>query len=139
LARLDAAAIRAGALADLAILAPTVAVYAGLRGAGAVTGNGATNVTAVIGAVLAPLAGGAAAGRRPVPTPWTHGAIAAGVASIAFIAFRLVDAVVRNRPVHVASVAILFILSMTLGLAGGFFGSRGGSRGGSRPLTDSAP
>jgi hypothetical protein len=132
---LDREAIRAGALADLAVLAPAVAVYAALRGLGLLSGDGGATVTAVIGAVGAPLTGGAVAGGRATPTPLTHGALAAGVASVGFVVFRLGDAVVRDQPVHAASIVILMILSMTLGLLGGVVGSRRRRP----PLADSGP
>ena len=120
---MDWRAVRAGALADLAILTPVVAVYAVLHGTGAIHGDTGTVVTAIIAVLLAPAVGGWVTARRaPAATPLKHAATAAGVAVLAYVAFRVGDAVVRNRSLNVPSVAILVIVSVALGLFGGLVG-----------------
>ena len=120
---MDRRAVRAGAAADLAILAPVVAVYAVLHGTGTIHGDAGTIVTAVIAVFVAPAMGGWVAARRAPPTsPLKHAATAAGAAVIAYVVFRVGDAVVRNRPLNVPSVAILVILSVAVGLVGGLVG-----------------
>ncbi|MHB8465106.1 MAG: hypothetical protein ACYDH6_05880 [Acidimicrobiales bacterium] len=106
----------AGAAVDLAVLVPLVALYAAV--------GGATLVAPIAGAVLAPLAGGAVAGRRPTDAPLTHGAAAAALASFGYVAFRVIDAVTRDRPVHPASVALLVMIGVTVGSFGGWLGFR---------------
>jgi len=122
---IDWRAVWAGARVDLAILAPVVAVYAVLHGTGAIHGDAGTIVTAVIAVFVAPAAGGFVAARRAPPTsPLSHAATAAGVAVVAYVVFRVGDAVVRDRPLNTPSVAILVILSVTVGLGGGLVGRR---------------
>ncbi len=119
----DWRAVRAGALADLAVMAPVVAVYAALHGTGTIHGDAGVIVTAVIAVFVAPAVGGAvAAHRAPVASPLKHAALAAGAAVLAYVAFRAVDAVVRDRPVNVPSVVILVIVSIVVGLLGGLPG-----------------
>ena len=139
MARLNRGALRAGATADLLVLAPAAVTYAALRGTGVITGDAGAAVTAVIGAAIAPFVGGYVAGRHLTPTPLTHGSVAAGLASVAFVVFRLVDAVLRDRPVHAASLVILVILAMSLGLIGGLVGGRVSSRLDGDTLADSGP
>jgi hypothetical protein len=139
--RVDGEAVLAGALADAAILGPVVAIYAALRGLGVVSANGvAVDVTAVLGALVAPLVGGIIAGRRDTTAPLTNGALGAGAASIAYVVFRIIDGAVRSRPVHPSTVVILVIIAGTIGMLGGWAGFR--SRPGARPgppLADSSP
>jgi hypothetical protein len=119
----DWRAVRAGALVDLAILAPVVAVYAVLHSSGAIHGDAGVVITAVIAVFVAPAVGGWVTARRAPPeTPLKHAAVATGAAVLAYVAFRLVDGAVRDRPINVPSVVILVILSVVLGLAGGFVG-----------------
>ena len=123
MAVIDWRAVGAGARADLAILAPVVAVYAVLHGTGAFHGDAGTVVTAVIAVLVAPAVGGWVTARRAPPTtPLKHAAIAAGAAVLAYVAFRLADAVVRHRPINGPSVVILVIVSVVFGLLGGFAG-----------------
>lgn len=122
---LDGRAIRFGAIVDLAILMPLVVVYLIIRGNGSPPASTVVIVTATL---LAPIAGGFAAGRRQLAAPLTNGAAAAGVAVVAYIAFRLVDAAIRGRGLHLASIAIFATLSVTLGLLGGFTGFRTAKR-----------
>ena len=120
LAVTDWRAVRAGALADLAVLAPVVAVYAVLHGTGAIHGDAGVIVTAVIAVFVAPAVGGAVAALRgPASSPVKHASLAAGTAVLAYVAFRGVDAVVRNRPLNGPSVVILVVVSVLLGVIGG--------------------
>jgi hypothetical protein len=120
---MDWRAVRAGALADLAILAPVVAVYAVLHGTGTIHGDAGTVATAVIAVLVAPAVGGWVTARRaPTATPLKHAATAAGIAVLAYVVFRVGDAVVRNRSLNFPSVAILVIVSVALGLFGGLIG-----------------
>ena len=120
LAVTDWRAVRAGALADLAVLAPVVAVYALLHGTGAIHGDAGVIVTAVIAVFVAPAVGGAVAAHRgPASSPVKHASLAAGIAVLAYVAFRGVDAIVRNRPLNGPSVVILVILSVGCGTVGG--------------------
>jgi hypothetical protein len=119
----DWRAVRAGALVDLAILAPVVAVYAVLHSSGAIHGDAGVVITAVIAVFVAPAVGGWVTARRAPPeTPLKHAAVATGATVLAYVAFRLVDGAVRDRPINVPSVVILVILSVVLGLVGGFAG-----------------
>jgi CHASE2 domain-containing sensor protein len=113
---LSARVVLRGALADLAVLVPLVLLYAVV--------GGITIVGAVAAALIGPLVGGAVAGRPVTAAPLTHGAAAAGVASIAYVIFRVLDAALRNRPVHAASLAFLVIVGVTCGLLGGWAGFR---------------
>ena len=116
----DWRAVRAGALADLAVLAPVVAVYAVLHGTGAIHGDAGVIVTAVIAVFVAPAVGGAVAALRgPASSPVKHASLAAGTAVLAYVAFRGVDAVERNRPLTGPSVVILVVVSVLLGVIGG--------------------
>ena len=116
----DWRAVRAGALADLAVLAPVVAVYAVLHGTGAIHGDAGVIVTAAIAVLVAPAVGGAVAALRgPASSPVKHASLAAGTAVLAYVAFRGVDAVVRNRPLNGPSVVILVVVSVLLGVIGG--------------------
>lgn len=105
-----------GAAADLAVFVPVIALYLLI--------GGTTAVAAVGGALVAPFVGGIVAGRQPTTAPLTHGAAAAAAASIAYVVVRIVDAVVRHKPVHPASVAFLVILAVTVGTGGAWFGFR---------------
>jgi len=125
--RLDWVTVGVGALADLAVMVPVILVYEILRGTGVVTsgtGDVGVIVTALVAAVGAPLVGGVVAGRRRPRTPLTHGAAAAGGAAVAYLVFRLVDAAVRGTSLHLASLVTFVIVSVTLGLVGGFIGFR---------------
>ncbi|GAC1318645.1 MAG: hypothetical protein NVSMB12_17580 [Acidimicrobiales bacterium] len=122
---LDRATIARGALVDLAVLVPLVVLYAGAR---AVDAGGMGTVLIVVATVAAPLAGGFTAGRCQLQAPLTHGAAAAGLAVIAYIAFRLADAAVRGTGLHLASIVVFVMLSVTLGLIGGFAGFRTAQR-----------
>jgi len=116
----DWRAVRAGALADLAVLAPVVAVYAVLHGTGAIHGDAGVIVTAAIAVLVAPAVGGAVAALRgPASSPVKHASLAAGTAVLAYVAFRGVDAVVRNRPLNGPSVVILVVVSVLFGVIGG--------------------
>jgi hypothetical protein len=120
---MDWRAVRSGALVDLAILAPVVAVYAVLHGSGAIHGDAGAVVTAVIAVFIAPAVGGWVTARRaPRATPLKHAAVATGAAVLAYVAFRLADGAVRDRPINFPSVVILVILSVVVGLVGGFVG-----------------
>ena len=120
LAVTDWRAVRAGALADLAVLAPVVAVYAVLHGTGAIHGDAGVIVTAVIAVFVAPAVGGAVAALRgPPAAPVKHASLAAGTAVLAYVAFRAIDAVVRNRPLNGPSVVILVVVSVLFGVIGG--------------------
>jgi hypothetical protein len=135
--RVDRSSVVAGMLADLAVLAPVVALYAALRGLGIVTASGAAvDVTAVIGGLVAPAAGGVVAGRRQTAAPLTNGAAAGGLSSVAYLAFRIIDGLVRHKPLNVAAGATLVIIAMTLGMLGGWAGFRSASH---PPLADSNP
>ena len=118
---LDRGAIGRGAVVDLAVLVPLVLLYAGAR---AVDAGGTGTVLIVAATVVAPLAGGFTAGRRQLHAPLTNGAAASGLAVIAYVAFRLADAAVRGSGLHPASVVVFVMLSVTLGLIGGFAGFR---------------
>ena len=72
---------------------------------------------------------GRGAARRAPTSPLTHAATAAGVAVVAYVVFRVGDAVVRNRPLNAPSVAILVILSVAVGLVGGLIGRARPRRG----------
>jgi hypothetical protein len=50
------------------------------------------------------------------------------VAVVAYVAFRLGDAAVRGTTVHPASVIVFVMLSVTLGLLGGYVGFRSAPR-----------
>ena len=120
---MDWRAVRAGAVADLAVLAPVVAAYALLHGTGAIHGDAGVVATAVIAVFVAPAFGGWVTARQAPPsTPLMHAAVATGIAVLAYVAFRLADGVVRNRPVSFPSIVILVIVSVVLGLVGGFVG-----------------
>ena len=121
---LDHRVVLIGAAVDLLVLVPLILLYLAL--------GGATIVAPIAGALVAPFAGGLVAGRQPTDAPLTHGAAAAGLASVGYIAFRLVDAVARNNPVHPASVAFLVIVAITCGLLGAWVGFR------TRPPVESA-
>jgi len=122
--RVERAAVRAGALADLGVLVPVVAVYALLRGLGVVSSDIGAIATGVVGAVIAPVVGGVVAGGRAPSAPLTNGAAAAGAAVVAYVAFRLVDAAVRGASIHLGTIVILVMLDITLGLLGGLAGFR---------------
>lgn len=121
----DRRAVGRGALVDLAVLIPFVALYAIARAFGATT-LGTTLV--VVATVAAPLAGGFTAGRGQLRAPLTNGAAAAAVAVVAYVAFRLGDAAVRATTVHPVSVIVFVMLSVTLGLLGGYVGFRSAPR-----------
>ena len=123
--RVSGEAVRAGALVDLAVLVPVVAVYETLHGAGVIHGDSGTVVTAVIAVLIAPLAGGIVAGRRDPITPLTSSALASFAAVLAFVVVRIIDAVVRNRPTTVAGTIILVMLSVAVGVGGGLIGRTG--------------
>jgi len=127
---LDWAAVRVGALCDLALLAPVVLAYALLRGAGVIstTANAPVIVTAVVAVVLAPLTGGFVAGRHQPGAPLTNGAAAAAVAAGAYVVFRVIDGAVRGLPLPVATLATLITVSVTFGLLGGLAGFRSATR-----------
>jgi hypothetical protein len=117
---MDWRAVRAGTLADLAVLGPVVTVYAVLHGTGTLHGDAGVIVTAVIAVFIAPAVGGFVAARRaPTSSPLTHAAVAAGAAVLAYVVFRVADAVVRDRSLNVPSVVILVIFSVVFGLLGG--------------------
>jgi hypothetical protein len=116
----DWRAVRAGALADLAVLTPVVAVYAILHGTGTIHGDAGVIVTAVIAVLVAPAVGGAvAATRGPASSPVKHSSLAAGIAVLAYVAFRGIDTVVRNRPLNGPSVVLLVVVSVMFGVIGG--------------------
>jgi hypothetical protein len=120
MAVMDWRAVRAGALADLAVLVPVVALYAVLHGAGAIHGDAGVVVTAVIAVLVAPAVGGWVTARRAPPTsPLTHSAVAAAVAALAYVVFRAADAVARNRPLNAASVIAFVMVSVVVGVLGG--------------------
>jgi len=120
---MDWNAVRAGALADLAILAPVVAVYAVLHGTGTIHGDAGTVATAIIAVFVAPAVGGWVTARRAPPTtPLKHAATAAAAAVLAYVVFRVGDAVVRDRSLNFPSVVILVIVSVALGMVGGLVG-----------------
>jgi len=127
---LDWAAVRVGALCDLALLAPVVLAYALLRGAGVIstTANVPVVVTAVVAVVLAPLTGGFVAGRHQPGAPLTNGAAAATVAAGAYVLFRVIDGAVRGLPLPVATLATLITVSASFGLLGGLAGFRSARR-----------
>jgi len=129
------AAVRSGALADLAVLAPVLAVYTLLHGVGVIGGDAGVIVTAVIAVFVAPVVGGAVAARRAESAPLTNAALASAAAVLAYVAFRVVDAVVRNRPLPVGSVVILVMISVLLGVVGGLAADRRGrpASGGPQP------
>ena len=106
---------------DLAVLLPFVALYAAAR---ALDAGGVGTVLIVAATLAAPLAGGFTAGRGQLQAPLTNGAAAAAVAVVAYVAFRLIDAAVRGTAVHPASIVVFVMLSVTLGLIGGFAGFR---------------
>ena len=73
-------------------------------------------VTAVIAVFVAPIVGGAVAGRgRPRPRPSRNASVAAAIGVGAYLVFRVVDAVVRNRPLSPGSAVILAMLSVLIG------------------------
>jgi hypothetical protein len=117
-------AVRAGALAEVAVIAPVVGIYTVVHATGAVTGDAATVVTAVIAAIVAPLVGGVIAGRRGRARPLTNGAVATAIGIGVYVAFRGVDAIVRGQSLSVGAVVILVMLSVLLGVAGGWIGAR---------------
>ena len=119
--RIDLAAVRLGALADLAILSVFIVIFVIARGVGAV---GFGTVVTVLASIIPPLAGGFVAGRQQPRAPLTNGAAAAASAMIAYVIFRVLDAAVRGTALHPASVVIFAMLTVTLGLLGGFAGFR---------------
>lgn len=120
MAVIDWASVRAGTLTDLAVLVPVVAVYAVLHGTGTIHGDAGVVVTAVIAVLLAPAAGGWVTSRRAPPgSPLVHSAMAAAIAAVVYVVFRAIDAVVRNRPLNVASVVAFVMVSVVVGVLGG--------------------
>ena len=122
--RFEPAAVRAGAIADLAVMVPVVALYSALRATGIASGDAPVIATAVLAGLLAPLVGGTVAGRRGGPVPLTNGAMSGGVAALAFLVFRIVDGIARGTSVNAASAVTLALIAMTLGLLGGYAGFR---------------
>jgi len=121
LTRINPAAVRLGALADLAILSALIAVFVIARWVGAA---GFGTVVIVLASLLPPVAGGFVAGRHQRSAPLTNGAAAAAAAMVAYVVFRVLDAAVRGTTLHPASVVIFAMLTVTLGLLGGFAGFR---------------
>lgn len=122
--RLSGTAVGAGAAADLAVLVPVVAGYAVCRRVGIVSSDTGVIVTALLGALVAPVVGGMVAGRRAPAAPLTNGAASAGTAAVVYVGFRLVDATIRGASIHAGSIVILVMLDITLGLLGGLAGFR---------------
>jgi hypothetical protein len=121
----DWAAVRAGAGGDLAVLVPVVALYTALHATGVISGDTGVIVTAVAAVLVAPVAGGVIAGRRGSgATPLTDSALASGIGAMTYVVFRVGDAVVRGRTVTVAGLVILVMLSVAVGVMGGFVGAR---------------
>ncbi|HZQ59191.1 MAG TPA: hypothetical protein VFA84_14220 [Acidimicrobiales bacterium] len=117
---LDWSAVWAGTRADLAVLVPVVAVYAVLHGTGTIHGDAGTVATAVIAVLVAPAVGGWVTSHRAPPgSPLKHAATATAIAALAYVAFRGIDAVVRDRPLNGASVAAFVIVSVVVGVLGG--------------------
>ncbi len=81
-------------------------------------------VTAVIGVFVAPLVGGAVAARSASSVPLTNATVATALGVSVYLVFRVVDAVVRNRPLSPGSAVILAMLSILMGLIGGLVASR---------------
>jgi hypothetical protein len=108
--------VASGVIADLAIFVPVLVVY--------VIAGHAAGVAAVGSGLIAPLFGGYVAGRQPSSAPLTDGAASAGVVAVGYVIVRVLDAVVRNRPVHPASIIFLVIVATTAGCAGGWIGFR---------------
>jgi hypothetical protein len=119
-------AARRGACFDLAVIVPVVAAYTALHGSGAITGDSGVIVTAVLAGLVAPVVAGVTCAR-------TGGsprdcALAAGLGTLAYVAFRCVDAVIRSRPVNVPSLVILEMLSVVLAVCGGLVTARRAGR-----------
>jgi hypothetical protein len=117
-------AVRAGALADLAVFVPVVAVYEALHGAGVLHGDAGTVVTAAVAVFVAPVAGGVTAARRDPSSPLTSSALASLAAVLVFVVVRVADALIRNRPTTVAGTVILVMLSVVVGVIGGLVSDR---------------
>jgi len=122
--KIDWHAAGVGALADLGVLAPVVAVYTVLHATGVTTGDAGVIVTAVIAVFVAPLVGGAVAARSASSVPLTNATVATALGVGAYLVFRVVDAVVRNRPLSPGSAVILAMLSVLMGVIGGLVASR---------------
>ena len=121
---IDWHAAGAGALADLGVLAPVVAVYTALHATGVISGDAGVIVTAVIGVFVAPLVGGAVAARSASTVPLTNATVATALGVSVYLVFRVVDAIVRNRPLSPGSAVILAMLSVLMGVIGGLVASR---------------
>lgn len=119
-------ACRAGALAELAVLAPVVALYTLLRATGVVHGDAATVITAVVATVAAPAVGGAVAARRAPAAPLTNSAVASAIGTGAYVVFRAVDAVVRDQALSIGAVVTVIMLSVLVGVIGGLVAARVG-------------
>jgi hypothetical protein len=121
---IDWHAAGAGALADLGVLAPVVSVYTALHATGVITGDAGVIVTAVIAVFVAPLVGGAVAARSASSGPLTNASVAATLGVGVYLVFRVIDAVVRSRPLSPGSAVTLAMLSVLAGAIGGAVGAR---------------
>jgi len=121
---IDWHAATVGALADLGVLAPVVSVYTVLHATGVISGDAGVIVTAVIAVFVAPLVGGAVAARSATSVPLTNATVATALGVSAYLAFRVLDAVVRNRPLSPGSAVILAMLSILVGVIGGLAATR---------------
>jgi hypothetical protein len=75
---------------------------------------------------VAPAIGGGVAGRRRPDAPLTHGAIAAGVAFVAYLAVRLVDGAITGRAPRALEMVLFLIWTVAMGVVGAFVGFRRG-------------
>jgi len=125
--QLDRRAAGTGAAAYLAIAAPCGIAIAALRGSdSAGHESGLWVVAAVLVLLVAPLAGGAVAGRARPDAPLVHGAAAVAVPAWLFLVARAAVGAAQGRLTLAQAISfVLFVQVFTgLAMAGAYLGSR---------------
>jgi hypothetical protein len=127
--QLDWRAVAAGALTDLVLFFPLVVGIAVLKHHDIATQESYVWIVSAVAIFIAPAVGGGVAGRRRPDTPLMHGAAATGLASIAFVAVRLVDGAVKGHQAGAGLYIVFVIASVSMGMVGSYVGFRGAAAG----------
>jgi putative membrane protein (TIGR04086 family) len=109
---------------DLALFLPLVIAVAVLKHHAVATQDSYVYLASVVAVFLAPLLGGAVAGRRGADTPLMNGAAAAGAAFMAFLVVRVADGALNGRSIHAGQAILFLLITVSMGMVGASIGSR---------------
>lgn len=126
---LDREAMKRGIGIYLGIAVPSAVVVGLIDGSNSTGAAFVLFVAAVLIFLVAPLMGGAAAGRAQ-QAPFVHGALIVALPGAAFLVVRIADGLIRGNltAVDVVTFLLYFVIEVGLGMLGGYFGFRRGLR-----------